>query len=203
MCFFWHPVQNAGIWLVLAPDPAGTKLRSMRQPTDAAKVEAFMTALGRRTSGPGRVYFTGGASAVLVGWRNSTADIDLKLEPEPAGAFEALAQLKDELDINIELAAPDQFIPPLNAWQERSQFIGVRGAVEYFHYDFLSQALSKLERGHNRDLENVRQMLLLNLTSTHDLENGFAAMAAALIRYPAVDARAFRAKVEVFLGAQR
>jgi len=56
----------------------------MRQLTDAAKVEAFMTALGRKASGPGRVYFTGGASAVLVGWRNSTAHIDLKLEPEPA-----------------------------------------------------------------------------------------------------------------------
>jgi hypothetical protein len=44
---------------------------------------------------------------VLVGWRGTTIDVDLKMSPEPEGAFEAIAALKDELDINVELAAPD------------------------------------------------------------------------------------------------
>jgi hypothetical protein len=30
----------------------------------------------------------------------------MRMDPEPAGVFEALAALKDELDINIELASP-------------------------------------------------------------------------------------------------
>jgi hypothetical protein len=31
---------------------------------------------------PTRIYLTGGATAVLEGWRASTVDIDLRLEPD-------------------------------------------------------------------------------------------------------------------------
>jgi len=78
----------------------------VRELADDAKVRAFMRALGNEARGEGRVYFTGGASAVLIGWRASTIDIDLKLDPEPPGAFEAIATLKDRLSVNVELAAP-------------------------------------------------------------------------------------------------
>ena len=44
---------------------------------------------------------------MLIGWRETTVDADLKLDPEPAGVFEAIARLKDSLDINVELSAPD------------------------------------------------------------------------------------------------
>jgi hypothetical protein len=71
----------------------------MRSETDKAKLEEFMAALGRRVSGPGRIYLTGGATAVLHGWRSMTLDIDLKPGPEPPGFLEALALLKDELDL--------------------------------------------------------------------------------------------------------
>ena len=67
----------------------------MRAETDKAKVEAFMTALGRRVEGPGRIYFAGGATALLYGWRTSTIDIDLKADPEPPKFFEAIAILKE------------------------------------------------------------------------------------------------------------
>lgn len=70
-----------------------------------------MVALGKQVRGKGRIYFTGGATAVLYGWRPMTIDIDIKPEPEPAGLFEAIAELKEELEINVELASPDQFIP--------------------------------------------------------------------------------------------
>ena len=63
----------------------------MRQVADSEKIKCFMKELGQRCRSPGRVYLTGGASALLVGWRDSTADIDIKLDPEPAGAFEAIA----------------------------------------------------------------------------------------------------------------
>jgi hypothetical protein len=96
----------------------------MRSETDKRKLQDFMVALGRRVHGPGRIYLTGGATALLHGWRRTTIDIDLKPDPEPPGLFEALAVLKDELDINVELAAPDQFIPALPGWRERSRLIG-------------------------------------------------------------------------------
>lgn len=41
-----------------------------------------MQALGGRISAPIAVYFTGGATAVLLGMRPSTIDVDLKFEPD-------------------------------------------------------------------------------------------------------------------------
>lgn len=108
----------------------------MRTLTDAAKIRALMQCLGERAHGSGRVYLVGGASAVLIGWRAATVDVDLKLEPEPPAVFEAIAHAKDTLGMNVELAAPDDFLPPLPGWQERSQFIARHGDVDFFHYDF-------------------------------------------------------------------
>jgi hypothetical protein len=103
----------------------------MRGEADAEKVRALLRELSRRARGPGSVYLTGGASAALIGWRERTIDVDLKLDPEPAGVFEALARLKDELDLNVELAAPDQFIPALPDWRERSRPIDLPGPIRF------------------------------------------------------------------------
>ncbi|MCZ7683003.1 MAG: hypothetical protein M5U28_31025 [Sandaracinaceae bacterium] len=62
----------------------------------------------------------GGATAITYGWRELTIDIDLRLDPEPPGAFEAIARLKDELDVNVELASPMDFLPEVPGWRERS-----------------------------------------------------------------------------------
>ena len=42
----------------------------------------FMRALGRAARVEGRVYLTGGATAVLNGWRASTIDVDIKVIPD-------------------------------------------------------------------------------------------------------------------------
>lgn len=54
----------------------------MRALADAARVERFLEALGRVARSPARVYLTGGATAVLDGWRDTTVDVDLKLVPD-------------------------------------------------------------------------------------------------------------------------
>jgi hypothetical protein len=59
-----------------------------------------MQVLGREAKGEGRIYFTGGASALLIGWRNATVDVDIRLDPEPEGIFQAIAKIKQELAIN-------------------------------------------------------------------------------------------------------
>ena len=74
----------------------------MRSAASITKIEGFMAALGSKAKSPGRIYFTGGATALLHGWRGTTNDIDLKADPEPSGLFEAIATLKDQLDLNIE-----------------------------------------------------------------------------------------------------
>lgn len=173
----------------------------MRAEATAAKVRTLMEQLGLRSRGPGRVYLTGGATALLEGWRASSVDVDLKLDPEPEGAFDALAELKDELDLNIELAAPDQFIPPLTGWRERSRYIGTWGKVDFFHYDPYSQALSKIERGHARDLTDARELVQRNMVDVAELEHRFAEIRGELKRYPAIDVRAFETKLKQFVAS--
>src|SRR5438270_9677044 len=95
----------------------------MRRQVDRTNLERFMEELGKRASSRGTVYLTGGSTALLLGFRDQTVDIDIKLDPEPKGAFQAIAELKETLGINVELASPDQFIPPLPGWKERSQWI--------------------------------------------------------------------------------
>jgi hypothetical protein len=171
----------------------------MRAVADANKVRRFMQALGQRCRGPGRVYLTGGGTAVLVGWRATTIDIDLKMSPEPEGAFEALAAIKNELDVNVELAAPDQFVPPAPGWIERSVFIERHGDVDFFHYDPVSQALAKIERGHSRDLADTSEMVARGLVALEDLESHFERTRAELLRYPALDASVYEQKVRAFV----
>lgn len=75
----------------------------------------------------------GGASAVLLNWRETTIDIELD-------------------------ASPSQFIPPVPGWQDRSPFIIREWLVDFHHYDFYAQALSKIERAHAKDKDEVREM---------------------------------------------
>lgn len=79
----------------------------MRQLADAALIHRFPRLLGRRTREPGRLYLVGGASAVLVGWRNATIDVDIHLPTDDAEILRHIPALKDELQVNVELAASD------------------------------------------------------------------------------------------------
>jgi len=175
----------------------------MRSESDKRRIELFMTRLGERVRGSGRIYLTGGATAVLYGWRTTTIDIDLKAEPEPAGLFEALAFLKDELDVNVELASPDDFIPPIPGWRERSLFIARHGAIDFFHYDLYGQALSKLQRRHDRDMVDVHFLLERGLIGLEKMREMFDLIEAELIRYPAIDPASFRAAVMEFCDEYR
>src|SRR6266404_8111349 len=171
----------------------------MRQRVTRARLEEFMKEVGRRAKTPGVIYITGGSTALLLGFRDQTIDIDIKLDPEPAGAFEAIAALKNDLNLNVELASPDDFIPAAPDWRERSRHIATIGRLQFFHYDFSLQALAKLERGHAQDLEDVISFLHGGHVSTDELRSRFAQIEPGLIRYPALDPQQFKTKVEDFL----
>jgi hypothetical protein len=175
----------------------------MRAAANADRVRSFMKALGERSLGSGRVYLTGGATAVLYGWRTTTVDIDLKMDPEPPGAFDAIRAIKDELDVNVELAAPDQFIPVPVGWSNRSVFIGRSGQVDFLHYDLLGQAVSKIERGHARDLLDAGEMLSRRLVALSEIEGYYARVESELSRYPAIDGEAFKQKIRAFVEGAR
>jgi hypothetical protein len=172
----------------------------MRRKVTPAKLNQFMRELAAAARGPGKVYLTGGATALLLGFREQTIDIDLKLDPEPERVFEAIAALKNRLELNIELASPADFIPAPSDWRERSRPIAAFGDVEFFHFDFALQALAKLERGHSQDLEDVTQFLCRGFVSAAELREILARIQPALVRYPAIDPQQFERKVEAFLA---
>lgn len=167
----------------------------MRALADAERIERFLVELGRSIRQPTAVYLTGGATAVLHGWRPTTVDVDLKLIPDSDEALRAIPRLKRSLDLNVELAAPDQFIPEVPGWRERSEFIRQEGAASFYHYDLYSQALAKLERGHRQDLEDVGRMVAEGRIDKGKLRAHFEAIEPFLYRFPAVDPESFRRAV--------
>lgn len=171
----------------------------MRPNVDSQKIERLMQVLGREAQGSGCIYFTGGASALLIGWRSSTVDIDIRLDPEPPGIFQAIAKIKEELNINIELASPQDFLPPLPGWRDRSIFIGRQGDISFYHYDFTAQALSKLSRGYNRDIKDVQAMYEQKLFSLEKLRDCFNAIESELIRFPSLNPELLKNRIEQFI----
>ncbi len=175
----------------------------MRRLTDLARLRRLMKALGQAARADARIYLTGGASAILLDWRSSTIDVDMKIEPERDEVLRAIPALKEELEINIELASPGDFIPELPGWRDRSPFIAREGKLVFHHYDFYAQALSKLERRHERDLRDVNEMHRLALIDPDRLNALFLAIEGELYRYPAVDPRSFRREVESAVARMR
>jgi Nucleotidyltransferase of unknown function (DUF6036) len=172
----------------------------MRPPVDRERLQALAEKLGQAARSRTTVYLTGGATAVLYGWRSSTVDVDLRFEPESDALLRALPALKEELQINIELASPPDFIPELPGWHERSPLVIEAGNVQIRHFDPYSQALSKIERGFSQDLEDVADMLRARLVDRERLAELYDQIEHELYRYPAIDPAAFRRKVEQALA---
>ena len=168
----------------------------MRGLADETRIRRFMREIARAARRPTRIYLTGGATAVLSHWRASTIDIDIKIVPEDDALFRAIPELKESLEINVELAAPDDFIPVQDGWEDRSRFIVQEGLVTFLDYDLVSQALAKIERGHAQDQEDVQEMLRRGLVTTAGLRAAFDAIEPKLYRYPAIDPEAFRRAVD-------
>lgn len=172
----------------------------MREPADAERVRRLAAELGRVVPPGTRMYLTGGATAVLEGWRPSTVDIDVRFEPDSDAALRRISELKEELDVNVELASPLDFLPALPGWQDRSRFRFREGDLEVFDFDPYSQALSKLERGFELDRKDVRGMVEAELVKPEHLLELFETIEPELYRFPAVDPNELRVAVES-LGA--
>lgn len=97
---------------------------------------------------PGRVVTSG---------RESTIDVDLHSDDE--AVFRDIQRIKERDHVNVELARPEHFVPPLAGAADRHVFIATFGAVSFFHYDPYSQLLSKVVRGFRRDIEDAQRFV--------------------------------------------
>lgn len=141
------------------------------------------------------VYLTGGATAVLFGWRATTIDVDLRIDPESDALLRRIPQLKEALDLNVELASPLDFLPQLPGWQERSPIIEQHAGVVFRHFDPYSQALAKVERGHAQDQADVMAMIDAGLVEPARALELYAAAEPELYRFPAVEPAELRREV--------
>jgi hypothetical protein len=168
----------------------------VRESADVERIERLARELGRAVPRGTRMYLTGGATAVLEGWRPSTVDVDVRFEPDSDVALEEIAALKERLEVNVELASPLDFLPPLAGWQERSRFRFRTGNLEVFDFDLYSQAMSKLERGFELDLRDVAEMVDSGQVEPTRLLELFEGIEAELFRFPAIDPVRLRGAVE-------
>jgi hypothetical protein len=172
----------------------------VREAADADGIQRLARELGRVVPPGTRMYLTGGATAVLEGWRESTVDIDVRFEPATDAALERIRDLKEQLALNVELASPLDFLPPLPDWRDRSRFRLREGNLEVFDFDPYSQALSKLERGLALDLDDVQSMVESAQVEPARLRELFEAIEPELYRFPAVEPASLRAAVESLAG---
>lgn len=171
----------------------------MRGAADAERIKRLAVELGRAVAPGTRMYLTGGATAVLEGWRESTVDVDVRFEPDSDAALQRVRDLKERLSVNIELASPLDFLPPLPGWRDRCRFRLREGNLEVFDFDPYSQALSKLQRGFELDLKDVTSMVDAGQVEPHALLDLYTQIETELFRFPTVDPSALRASVERLL----
>ncbi len=168
----------------------------MRELADSTRIDRFMRELGQVAREKGRVYLAGGATAVLEGWRDTTIDVDIKLVPDRDELLREIPRLKEELNLNVELASPSDFIPLPEGWEDRSPLIRREGKLAFHHFDPVAQALAKAERGHDQDRRDVREMIDSGLVDPADARARFEEIEPELYRFPAIDPASFREAIE-------
>lgn len=134
---------------------------SMRHTVTKVDIEQFLNVLGKNFRKPGRLYLVGGAALVHMGLRGgSTLDIDVVVESANEDEMvTAIRRIVDQAQINIEFASPEDFIPIPAQWTSQARYIGRYGSVDVFYFDFYSIALSKIARGTDRDLVDVKLLV--------------------------------------------
>ena len=78
----------------------------------------------------------------------------------------------------------------------RSIFVAREGSLSFYHFDPYAQALAKLERVHDQDLGDVRELVDRGLVEPVRALAYFEEIEPELYRFPAVDPRSFRKRVE-------
>ena len=112
----------------------------MRPLADRERIERLIRALGHAAEQRVRIYLLGGTTAVLLGWRATTVDVDFVMRPEDDAILRAIPALKETLQINVETASPLDFIPIPSGWEDRGIFIERVQHAEFYHFDLVGQA---------------------------------------------------------------
>jgi hypothetical protein len=190
-----HQVQ-VPLQLPLEQQQDGQELNmSMRPSVDKAAIESFLQQPGRTFRKPARLYLVGGAALVHLGVRPGfTQDIDIQVSGAHEGELiVAVQRLIQQQQVNVEFASPGDFIPLPSQWEMHAQFAGRYGTIDVFYFDFYSIALSKIERGNNRDIADVKLLVQQGIITLSELDAAYQEVLAQLGkgRYPRITPQRF------------
>jgi hypothetical protein len=174
----------------------------MRHDLTRERLHAFMRELARsapRRGGPFRVFLVGGGTAVWSGWRPASVDVDIHADREEV--LRDIQAIKERLDINVELARPEHFVPALPGTDDRHVFIETIPPVSFYHYDPYAQALSKVVRGFDRDLVDARHFVESGMVEPEKLRKLVERIPESeFSRYPHLARRDLLAAIDAFAG---
>ena len=172
----------------------------MREELTRERLLLLMKELGRTgpKRGAYRVYLVGGGTAVHLGWRRSSIDVDLFSDREEV--FRNIQEIKERLNMNIDFARPEDFVPPLKGSSHRHIFIETVGSITFYHYDPYAQLLSKIVRGFDRDLHDAREFVRSGKVDPSKFRSLVAAIPdSAYAKYPSLSRGGVEEAVESFL----
>jgi hypothetical protein len=140
-----------------------------------ADIEAFLDFLGKSFHKAGRLYLAWGAALVHMGIRQgATMDIDVAIEASDEDEMvTAIRRIVEQMQINVEFASPGDFIPLPTQWMSQAHYVGRYGEVDVFYFDFYSLALSKISRGNDRDLIDVKLLLQQKVITLEELDAAY------------------------------
>lgn len=172
----------------------------MRDKFTKEALPALMQGLAESSPAEGsyRIYLVGGGTAVAFGWRGSSVDADLAADDDTV--FKDIQALKERLNLNIEFARPEDFVPALAGSASRHVFISRLGNVSFYHYDPYAQAFSKIVRGFERDLTDARHFVDEGLVDPYKLVSLVRGIPEAeFARYPSLSRGAVLDAVHRFM----
>ena len=123
-----------------------------------------------------------------------TQDIDIQVSGANEGELiVAIQRLIQQMQVNVEFASPSDFMPLPSQWESHARYVGRYGGVDVFYFDFYSIALSKIERGNNRDIADVKLLVQQNIITLDELDTAYQEVLAQLGqgKYPRVTPQRF------------
>lgn len=174
----------------------------MREELTRDRLISLMKELARTAprGGTYRVYLLGGGTAVYLGWRRSSIDVDIFSDQQDV--FRDIQAIKERLNVNIEFARPEDFVPPLKGTPDRHVFVETIGRISFYHYDPYAQLLSKVVRGFQRDLDDAGEFMRSGMADPERFRKLVAAIPdSAYTRYPSLSRRGVEDAVGAYLAS--
>jgi hypothetical protein len=166
-------------------------------PLSRSQIDRFLTAVGQRCEPDTNLYLLGGGALELLGGARPTIDLDyVSDEKQSANLQDLLAQIADEMQIELEAVPIAEFVPLPQDADNRAVFVGSFGNLTVYVFDPYTIALSKLDRGFDTDIEDILFLVQHQIITVEKLAD-FLETAVPQARQFDLDHTAMRQRLQI------